>query len=91
MCPLNIIQKDQLDRLTGKGIPSCRLDTRGHVYCAGEEQVAIDRLASGEFELIFTHPEAFDTTQGKWLLQQSLFCSDVLALVVDEAHVVINW
>lgn len=47
---------------------------------------------AGDFQVVFAHPEALlCTSAGKGLLSNSLFINQVVAVVVDECHIVENW
>ena len=51
----------------------------------------IEIIKKGEFDLLFAHPEALLSDDGRRLMKSSVFQENVVALVVDEAHCVITW
>jgi len=96
---LNIIHKDQLSTLADHKIPACRMniDTKlseatedGEVYEV-KSDANLDEVLAGKFCVVFCHPEALlNTTLGRTLLDNEDFCRLVVAVVVDECHIIDN-
>ncbi len=95
LCPLNIIQKDQLSVLHGKGIASCRLDVNciASRYQNGNTIVVdIDEVQRGLYSIVHAHPEAlFRTQTGKLLLESVGWKDSIAAIVIDECHKTDDW
>jgi ATP-dependent DNA helicase RecQ len=86
ICPLNIIQQDQLLRLETVGLKACRLD----VQCQTDTRMC--DIINGQYDLVLCHPEAlFNTSAGGDLMRNETFQSNVVAVFVDECHKVDDW
>lgn len=86
--PLNIIQKDQIEALKVHGISACRLnivsrveDTTDGNFIA-EWEVDVERVKKGDFSIVLCHPEVLSDEQ---------FASQVVAVVIDECHIIEKW
>ncbi len=85
--PLIALMKDQIASLSDKGV-------RGVLVCAagdGDGDLH-DKLSEGYFQFIFFSPETLlcnDTWRD--MLQTDIYQENVIALVVDEAHLVQKW
>lgn len=96
--PLNALIRDQVTKLKQSGLKACIL--KGD-YVEGEEEErkeeqeglafsAIENLK--EFQLIFAHPEALVGNKNVIkLLKTAEFKNRMKAIVVDEAHLVVDW
>ena len=52
----------------------------------------LSQLRNAKYEVIFTHPEAFITCkQGIELFQTEKYQTNVHAIVIDEAHCILEW
>ena len=52
--------------------------------------VSLDRVAEGKYQLVYAHPEVFVSTEkGRTLLRKMK--SIVVAIAVDEAHMILEW
>ncbi len=84
--PLNSLMQDQVSSYCAKGISA---------ICVGDSHMNKDtrkRIKGGEYQLIFTSPEAlFTTTQWLDTLSSELFQSNLVGLIVDEAHCIKKW
>ncbi|XP_048765226.2 ATP-dependent DNA helicase RecQ-like [Ostrea edulis] len=98
--PLNIIQKDQLATLAAHNIPACRLNIKTKIDEASEggqvyevdSDVGLDTVINGQFQIVFCHPEALlNTKDGQNLLDNDSFRSHVVAVVIDECHLLEKW
>ena len=95
--PLNVIQKDQLSSLSNHNITACRIDVKGSVCLDAELPISlskdctIDDVKQGKFSIVMCHPEAlFNTEDGRGLLN-SHFPNHVVAVVIDECHIIDKW
>ena len=88
--PLNALIDDQINKLSSVGVACTSLRVCGADM---EERIlAIDDLQTGKFELIFTHPEvAVSNRQCRDLFLSSYYQRNVRAVVIDEAHCIIEW
>ncbi|KAH3811403.1 hypothetical protein DPMN_139813 [Dreissena polymorpha] len=103
---LNVIQKDQCVSLRKHNISSCRLDIsanvddgrefeqdgeiNGHLYKC-KTDANIDHLIQGDFSVILCHPEALlNTHKGREILKSQLQ-QHVVAVVIDECHILDKW
>ena len=95
--PLNALIRDQVTKLKQSGLKACIL--KGD-HGEGEEErkeeqeglafSAIENLK--EFQLIFAHPEALEGNKNVIkLLKTAEFKNRMKAIVVDEAHLVVDW
>ena len=98
MSPLNSLMSDQLRRINSVRNRADVLSLSKLKDQAGEHAVLdktnIDdsRLKSAGYDFIFTHPEAcLSTKQGVALFQSDAYKRAVLAVVVDEAHCILEW
>ena len=100
VCPLNIIQQDQIMTMTAKGVRACRLSVTCSVTTAREEHglmnweatCSVEDVEQGLFDVVFCHPEAlFCTKEGRELLESREFRKNIIAVVVDECHTVELW
>ena len=98
MSPLNALIRDQVTKLKQSGLKACILKgdrVEGDEEERKEEQEglafrAIENLR--EFQLIFAHPEALVGNKDVIkLLKTAGFKSRIKAIVVDEAHLVVDW
>ena len=99
--PLNALIRDQvtkLKQLRQSGLRACILKgdhVEGEEEERKEEQEglafsAIENLK--EFQLIFAHPEALEGNKNVIkLLKTAEFKNRMKAIVVDEAHLVVEW
>jgi superfamily II DNA helicase RecQ len=89
---------DQLRRINTRRDRAAVLSLRKLTDQAGEHTVLdktnIDdsRLKNASYEFIFAHTEArLSTKQGVALFQSDVYKRAVLAVVVDEAHCILEW
>ena len=84
--PLNSLMQDQVSSYSGRGISA--------VY-VGDRHMCKDmrkKIKSGEYQLIFSSPEAlFTTTQWLDTLSSDVFQNNLVGLIVDEAHCIKKW
>ncbi len=82
--PLIALMKDQVDQLQTRGLPVSFINSS---LSLGEQTDRLDRMAAGEFRLVYVAPERF---------RSGRFCEAVRAigldlLAVDEAHCISEW
>ncbi len=82
--PLIALMKDQVDQLQLRGLPVSFINSS---LSLGEQTDRLDRMAAGEFRLVYVAPERF---------RSGRFCEAVRAigldlLAVDEAHCISEW
>lgn len=82
--PLIALMKDQVDQLQSLGLPVSFVNS---ALPTGEQYARLDRMAAGEFRLVYVAPERF---------RSGRFCDAVRAakvklLAVDEAHCISEW
>ena len=89
--PLNALIDDQINKLKSAGVNSSLRVCGDEVDGAFEEKILED-LQAGKFELIFTHPEVVvSNRQCRDLFLSAHYQRNVRAVVVDEAHCIIEW
>ena len=82
--PLNIIHKDQLEQLWKRSISACRLN-----ICSNVDETT-DEI--GPYSIVLCHPEALlNTRKGQSLLTDPVFKGNVVAVVIDECHIIEKW
>ena len=95
--PLNALIRDQVTKLRESGLKACILkadrvsldggDDDGERVCISEP---LENLKN--FQLIYAHPEALvENKEVMKLLKTTEFQRRVRAIVVDEAHLVVEW
>ena len=97
--PLNALIDDQLNKLKSAGVNCTSLRVCGdEVDGAFEEKIRVvpytraEDLQAGKVELIFTHPEVtVSNRQCRDLFLSAYYQRNVRAVVVDEAHCIIEW
>ena len=76
------------------------LSVKGHDSHESEDReqsidltnVDASRFKKGDYEYIFTHPETcLSSKQGVLLFQSNVYKNYVAAVVVDEAHCILEW
>lgn len=97
--PLNSLMSNQISRLSSEGgIRASVLSVK--VSEESEENIAIDfgrlcekeKLRDGFYQIVFAHPESFISTKyGRELLMTKVYQENVVAIVVDEAHCILDW
>jgi ATP-dependent DNA helicase RecQ len=81
--PLIALMKDQVDGLTEYGLRATYLNSS---LTPETRRERLDRLARGEFELLYASPEGLEASVG-WALQNL----DLKLVAVDEAHCISHW
>ena len=98
--PLNSLINNQLQKINRLRQRAVVLSVKGHDSHESEDQeqsldltnVDASRLKKGDYEYIFTHPETcLSSKQGVSLFQSNVYKNSVAAVVVDEAHCILEW
>ena len=84
MSPLIALMKDQVDSLTRRGIPAAYINS---ALPLAEQNNSLERLASGEYRIVYIAPERLRNTAFLRALGQRKVC----LLAVDEAHCISEW
>ena len=50
-----------------------------------------DKILSGKIDILLSHPESLLSDQGRKIMKSPIYCTNVVACVVDEAHCVEMW
>ena len=94
--PLNALIRDQIVKMREGGLNVSvlrgdRVDTEDGNHDVSLD-VPVEILSSTHFDLIYTHPEVLvDNKKVSKLLKTPAFNRKVKAIVVDEAHLVVEW
>ncbi len=101
VCPLNSIVKDQIDVLMSRGISADVLRISENVGTHSltlfnsvnvETECQIpDKILNGEYKILFCHPEAILSKEGRQLMKSNEYQKRVAAWVIDEAHCIKIW
>ena len=105
--PLNSLMSDQISRLGASGIKASviniKLSKKGldsdDVGDIGDQVVDVDfsqceenKLREGFYHIVFAHPETLISSKyGRELLLSKQYQENLVAIVVDEAHCIIEW
>jgi superfamily II DNA helicase RecQ len=104
--PLNSLINDQISRLGMSGIRASIVNVKetGRDQTADDsdsDEILIDidlclcdeqKLRNGLYNIAFTHPESFISCKyGRELLVSEKYQENVVAIVVDEAHCILDW
>ncbi|XP_068757766.1 ATP-dependent DNA helicase RecQ-like [Montipora capricornis] len=95
--PLNALIKDQIRRLQEGDVKAAILNVKKKTNSEDLEFKALSdanlsQLRDAKYEVIFTHPEAFITCkQGIELFQTAKYQRNVHAIVIYEAHCILEW
>lgn len=82
--PLIALMKDQIDFLTGRGVPAARLDSS----LSQEELFSINQqVESGEIKMLYVAPERFNNE--RFLAQMKR--TKIGLFAIDEAHCISEW
>ncbi|XP_028414051.1 uncharacterized protein LOC114537113 [Dendronephthya gigantea] len=99
--PLNALIANQILRLASSGIRATVVDVRSSIEVEEEDKeiLACDlrlsdkaKLEIGHYNIVFAHPETFvSCAYGRKLMQSEPYQENVCAIVVDEAHCILEW
>lgn len=82
--PLVSLMKDQVDRLTSRGVAAALVNS---TLSADDVAKRLGQLARGDLKLLYVAPERFEASD----LQRSLQRATIALLAVDEAHCISEW
>jgi ATP-dependent DNA helicase RecQ len=82
--PLIALMKDQEDQLRARGLPAVSLHSN---LAESEQQDRLERIARGEFPLVYVAPERFRSTRFLNIVNRI----GLSLLAVDEAHCISEW
>ena len=82
--PLIALMKDQVDQLHALGLPVSFINS---TLSLAEQQDRLDRMAAGEFRLVYVVPERFRS--GRFI--EAVRAVGIKLLAVDEAHCISEW
>jgi ATP-dependent DNA helicase RecQ len=82
--PLIALMKDQVDQLAARGIPVTFINSTLDV---AEQYDRLDRMAAGEFHLVYVVPERFRSSR----FLEAVRASKLNLLAIDEAHCISHW
>ena len=89
--PLNALIDDQLNKLNSVGVNCTSLRFSGTEHEDFDEGF-LGPLKEGKPQIIYLHPEvAVSNRQCRELFLSTLYQENVVAVVVDEAHCIIEW
>ena len=96
MSPLNALIKDQIRRSSEGNVNATFLNAKRKSYSSDLELDASDAnytlLKDAKYEMIFAHPEAFlSCKDGMALFQSQPYQRAVKAVMVNEAHCILEW
>ena len=94
--PLNALIKDQIRRLKEGNVNAAILNVKNKTNSEDLEldfrDTNLSQLRDAKYEVTFTHPEAFISfKQGLELFQTENYQKNVQAIVIDEAHCILEW
>ena len=105
--PLNALIKDQINRLAYGKVIASALNVKNtqqeaevnddglaeeNELCELTETCNKIKLESGQYNLLFSHPEALVSCPfGRGLVRSSIYQENVCAIVVDEVHCILEW
>ncbi|XP_057316793.1 ATP-dependent DNA helicase Q1-like [Hydractinia symbiolongicarpus] len=101
VCPLSSIMEDQVQFLNSVGISAMSLHCNNSSTSSYEslfaemkthEEINISKkVQEGDINLLFAHPEAILSEQGRNLLKSTVYQDNFVGNVIDEAHCVEFW
>ena len=98
VCPLNSIIEDQLKILEDKGvtagvfrIPSDKHESLFNSEKSSMQSTNVSNMLNDDIEILFAHPEALLSKEGRELMSSEKFQKNVVACAVDDAHCVELW
>lgn len=96
--PLNALMYDQIKKLRERGVQAAILGVKK--LLDQDDTASLQSLWDGtrasiiqaEYEIVFCHPESFlSCKDGLEVLQSEVYLSAVKAVIVDEAHCILEW
>ena len=102
ICPLNSLINDQVQKLLTTGLrvaviniqsSECGTETDNEeIFCDVTERGEKENILRGNYNLLFAHPEALLSSKfGRGIVNSVVYQTNVCAVVIDEAHCIIEW
>ena len=94
---LNSLMRDQIVKLKDPGISACMIQGQGVLVeddasANGSTKLLLDKLVKPAFQLLYMHPEVcVDDKKIVRLFNSPIYQERVICVLVDEAHLVLNW
>ena len=83
ICPLIALMKDQVERFKSLGIQAAYV---------GDQSLDTAAFLTGDVKLIFINPESLNRgSLWRDVISSDVYQQNVVAFVIDEAHLVKNW
>ncbi len=82
--PLIALMKDQVDKLTGRGIDACYINSS---LSKEQRSARYEGIRSGRYKIVYVSPERFRNNE----FTKSLGERRVSLLAIDEAHCISSW
>ncbi|XP_068704636.1 putative ATP-dependent DNA helicase Q1 [Montipora foliosa] len=94
--PLNALMYDQISKLRARGVEAAVLGVKKGIDAdspiISQWEGARESITKAGYEIVFCHPEAFLSCNNRLkVLQSSVYLSAIKAVVVDEAHCILEW
>ena len=105
--PLNSLMTDQVFRLRMSGIQASIINikesNKDQMADDSDENTDVEvnvdfslcekkKLRDGQYHIVFAHPESFVSCKyGRSLLLSEIYQQNVVAIVIDEAHCILDW
>ena len=94
--PLNALMYDQISKLRTRGVEAAVLGVKNgndaESPTISQWEGVRESITQAGYEIVFCHPEAFlSCNDGLEVLQSRVYLSAVKAVVVDEAHCILEW
>ena len=101
--PLNSLMSDQISRLRMSGVQApvinIKESNKDEMADDGDENTDVEvnvdidfSLCDGQYHIVFAHPESVVSCKyGRSLLLSEIYQQNVVAIVIDEAHCILDW
>ena len=98
--PLNALMYDQISSLRDKGVQAVILGVNETESDENDDSPVLtsqwegtrEQIIQAGYEIVFSHPEAFLSCEdGLKVLQSTCYLSAVKAVIIDEAHCILEW
>ena len=96
--PLNSLINDQISKIASTGLRASVLNVKYGNTGDGEELLCDielcekDKLSKAHYNLLYAHPESLLSCRfGRDILNSDVYQQNVCAIVIDEAHCILEW
>ena len=100
--PLNALITNQISKLNTSGVRASALDVKKLSHTEHEDDddeydcnfqlCDKEKLETGHYNIVFAHPESLvSCADGRKLMHSKPYQENVCAIVVDEAHCILEW